>query len=113
MTISEQNIIKRWSLMASKDLGIDINVQSREYLDLFNQIFVNDNLEIDSRGMRCIKPTIRGFAINNEGMFRRCCVTECLDLDFIGLDKSAAAELDWFLMNEMGWANRYEYATSI
>ncbi|EOS68075.1 hypothetical protein C818_04242 [Lachnospiraceae bacterium MD308] len=35
MTISEKNIVKRWSMMASKDLGTDRNVEAIGFAELF------------------------------------------------------------------------------
>ena len=39
MTISEQNIVKRWNMMASKDLGIDRDVEASAFAELFRQVF--------------------------------------------------------------------------
>lgn len=112
MTISEQNIIKRWNMMASKDLGIDRNVEASSFANLFSQVFEERKEQIDSTNMKYIKPIIRGFVIN-EGFEDEVSVVECLDLDYINITKKGAEELDWYLMNRLGWFERYQYALSI
>lgn len=104
------NIVRRWNFMATKDLGIDRNVEARQFAKLFQKIFEDGLTQVDGKDYKYVKPIILGFSINNEGNFDRCGVTECLDLDFITLDKEAAEELDWELMNKNGWINIYEYA---
>ena len=39
MTISEKNIVKRWNMMASKDLGFDRNSEARGFAEFFRSIF--------------------------------------------------------------------------
>lgn len=110
MNISEENIIKRWSLMSNKDLGSDVNILAIQFSELFTMIFENEFTQIDAHNLKYILPVIRGFAVNNEGCFERCSVVECLDLCHIDLDKDSAKELDWWLMNKMNWFERYQYA---
>lgn len=111
MTISEQNITRRWNMLASKDLGTDVHFEASAFADLFRQVFEGERRQIDSRYMTCIKPIIRGFAIN-EGLEDEVSVVECLDLDYINITKYGAMELDCYLMNELKWDLRYEYALS-
>lgn len=113
MTISEQNIVKRWNLMASKDLGTDFNILAIQFSELFTMIFENDFTQIDAHNLKYILPLVRGFSTNNEGAFERCSVVECLDLCHIDLDKESAKELDWWLMNKMEWFSRYQFSLSI
>lgn len=107
MTISEKNIIKRWSMMASKDLGIDRNVEARGFADLFTAVFESEQCQV--RTSRYINRIIRGFAIN-EMIEDECIVTECLDLSHVVITNYAAKQLDWYLMNRLGWFERYQYA---
>ena len=55
-----------------------------------------------------INPIIRGFACNNQNLY--ISVIECHGLDYINITKKAAMELDWYLMNRLGWFERYQYA---
>ena len=111
MTISEQNIVKRWNIIASRDLGIDRNVEASAFAELFRQVFEEERQSIDSQYMKYAKPIIRGFSIN-EGLEDEISVTECLGLDYIHITKYGAQELDWYLMNRLGWFDRYQYALS-
>ena len=113
MKINEMNIVKRWSFMATKDLGIDRKIEAIQFAKLFKSLFEDELTQVDGKDFKYIKPIILGFSINNEGNFERCGVTECLDLDFITLDKEAAEELEWELMNKNGWFGIYQYAQSI
>ncbi|MEY8424676.1 hypothetical protein AALB52_18425 [Lachnospiraceae bacterium 38-14] len=106
MTISEKNIVKRWNMMASKDLGFDRNSEARGFAEFFRSIFEDGNTQ--PRGYRCINPIIRGFAFNNRDL--EIGVVECLDLNYINITKKAAMELDWYLMNSLDWFDRYQYA---
>ena len=45
MTIGEKNIVKRWSMMASKDLGFDRNPEARGFAELFSSIFEHDHTQ--------------------------------------------------------------------
>lgn len=109
MTISEQNIVKRWAFMASKDLGTDRNVEAFGFANLFKNVFEDGLSQV--RGTRYINPIIRGFAINNPDL--EISVVECLDLNHIDIDKYAAQQLDWYLMNRLGWFERYRFAQTI
>lgn len=106
MTISEKNIVKRWNMMASKDLGFDRNPEARGFAELFSSIFEHDNTQ--PKGTAYINPIIRGFAFNNHDM--DISVVECLDLNYVNITKKSAMELDWYLMNRLGWFERYQYA---
>ena len=106
MTISEKNIVKRWNMMASKDLGYDRNPEARGFAELFSSIFEHDNTQ--PKGTAYINPIIRGFAFNNS--YLEINVVECLDLSYINITKKAAMELDWYLMNRLDWFDRYQYA---
>lgn len=106
MTISEKNIVKRWNMMASKDLGYDRNPEARGFAELFSSIFEHNNTQ--PKGTAYINPIIRGFALNNHDM--DISVVECLDLNYINITKKAAMELDWYLMNRLDWFDRYQYA---
>lgn len=106
MTISEKNIVKRWNMMASKDLGYDRNPEARGFAELFSSIFEHDNEQ--PKGTAYINPIIRGFAFNNHDM--DISVVECLDLNYVNITKKSAMELDWYLMNCLGWFERYQYA---
>ena len=111
MTINERNIVRRWELMASKDLGIDVNVESREYAKLFKDIFEFGFDQV--KGLKWTLPEIRGFAINNEGYYENCSVVTCLDLNHVNMNKEAAKELDWWLMNRRNWFDRYRFAQTV
>lgn len=106
MTISEKNIVKRWNMMASKDLGFDRNPEAMGFAELFSSIFEHDNTQ--PKGTAYINPIIRGFAFNNHDM--DISVVECLDLNYVNITKKSAMELDWYLMNRLGWFERYQYA---
>ena len=106
MTISEKNIVKRWNMMASKDLGYDRNPEAKGFAELFSSIFEHDNTQ--PKGTAYINPIIRGFAFNNHDM--DISVVECLDLNYVNITKKSAMELDWYLMNHLGWFERYQYA---
>lgn len=110
MTISEQNIVKRWDMMASKDLGTDRNVEARGFAELFVGVFENGQTQVHTS--RYINRIIRGFAIN-EMLEDECSVVECLDLSHVNITKYAAQQLDWYLMNNLEWFERYKYALSI
>lgn len=109
MTVNEQNIVKRWDFMASKDLGIDRNLEAYGFSEMFREIFENENTQ--PKGTRYINPIIRGFAFNNPDL--EIGVVECLGLNHIDIDKYAAQELDWYLMNRLGWFERYRFAQTI
>lgn len=106
MTMDEQNIVRRWRMMASKDLGIDRNLEAIGFAELFSSIFECDNTQ--PKGTAYINPIIRGFAINNQDL--DISVVECLGLNHIDITKESAKELDWYLMNRLGWFDRYRYA---
>ena len=106
MTISEKNIVKRWNMMASKDLGFDRNPEARAFAEFFSSIFEHNNTQ--PKGTTYINPIIRGFAFNNQDL--DISVVECLDLNYINITKKAAMELDWYLMNHLDWFDRYQYA---
>lgn len=107
MTISEKNIVKRWNMMASKDLGIDRNVEAIGFAELFTAVFENEQYQVHTN--RYINRIIRGFAIN-EMLEDECSVVECLDLSHTNITNYAAQQLDWYLMNRLGWFERYQYA---
>lgn len=98
MTISEKNIVKRWNMMAGKDLGYGRNSEARGFAELFSSIFEHDNTQ--PKGTAYINPIIRGFAFNNHDM--DISVVECLDLNYVNITKKSAMELDWYLMNRLG-----------
>lgn len=106
MTISEKNIVKRWRLMASKDLGYARNPEASGFAELFSSIFEHDNTQ--PKGTAYINPIIRGFAISNS--YLGISVVECLGLNYINITKKGAMELDWYLMNHLDWFGRYQYA---
>lgn len=106
MTISEKNIVKRWSMMASKDLGYDRNVEAIGFAELFKSVFEDGFTQV--KGTKYINPIIRGFAFNNP--YEEIRVVECLDLNYINITKESAMELDWYLMNRLDWFDRYQYA---
>ena len=107
MTISEQNIVKRWNMMASKDLGTDRNVEARGFAELFTAVFENEQRQVHTS--HYINRIIRGFAYN-EMLEDECSVVECLDLSHTNITNYAAQQLDWYLMNRLGWFDRYQYA---
>lgn len=109
MTISEENIVKRWKFMASKDLGIDRNLEAHDFAELFRKVFEEDWTQVE--GSRYINPIIRGFAYNNPDL--EIGVVECLGLNHIDIDKYAAQQLDWHLMNRLGWFEKYRFAQSL
>lgn len=106
MTISEKNIVKRWNMMASKDLGTDRNVEAIGFAKLFKSVFEDGFTQVE--GTKYINPIIRGFAFNNP--YKEISVVECLDLNYVNITKKSAMELDWYLMNRLGWFERYQYA---
>jgi hypothetical protein len=106
MTISEKNIVKRWSMMASKNLGTDRNVEAIGFAELFKNVFEDGFTQV--KGTKYINPIIRGFAFNNP--YLDISVVECLDLNYVNITKESAMELDWYLMNRLDWFDRYQYA---
>lgn len=106
MTISEKNIVKRWAMIASKDLGYDRNVEAIEFAELFKSVFEDGLTQV--KGAKYINPIIRGFSFNNP--YEEISVVECLDLNYINITKKSAMELDWYLMNRLDWFDRYQYA---
>lgn len=92
--------------MASKDLGFDRNPEASGFAQLFSSIFECGNTQ--PKGSAYINPIIRGFACNNQNLY--ISVIECHGLDYINITKKAAMELDWYLMNRLGWFERYQYA---
>lgn len=106
MTISEKNIVQRWRMMASKDLGYDRNVEAKGFAELFKSVFEDGYTQVN--GTKYISPIIRGFCFNNPR--KEINVVECLDLNYINITKDSAMELDWYLMNRLGWFDRYQYA---
>lgn len=113
MLRSDENTIKRWKFMASKDLGIDRSREAGEFARFFEQVFTADYPQISGKTFHFILPILRGFAINNDGCYEACSVVECLDLSTINWDKEAARDLDWYLMNNCNWFCRYQYAQSV
>lgn len=109
MTISEKNIVKRWNMMASKDLGYDRNIEAIGFAELFKSVFEDGLTQV--KGTKYINPIIRGFAINNSDI--DISVVECLDLNYINITKESAMCLDWYLMNRLDWFYRYQYAQTI
>lgn len=107
MTISEQNIVKRWNMMASKDLGLEVNIEAHGFSELFIAVFENEQCQIHTN--RYINRIIRGFSIN-EMLEDECSVVECLDLSYTNITNYAAQRLDWYLMHRLGWLERYQYA---
>ena len=47
MTISEKNIVKRWNMMASKDLGYDRNPEARGFAELFSSMKDMESRNLD------------------------------------------------------------------
>lgn len=92
--------------MASKDLGTDRNVEAIGFAELFKSVFEDGFTQV--KGTKYINPIIRGFAFNNPYM--DISVVECLDLNYVNITKESAMELDWYLMNRLGWFERYQYA---
>lgn len=109
MTISEQNIVKRWNMMASKDLGTDRNVEAIGFAELFKSVFEDGFTQV--KGTKYINSIIRGFAFNNP--HEEISVVECLDLNYVNITKESAIELDWYLMNRLDWFDRYQYAKTV
>lgn len=107
MTISEKNIVKRWNIMASKDLGTDVNIEARGFAELFTSVFKNEQYQVHTN--HYINRIIRGFAIN-EMLEDECSVVECIDLSHVNITKYAAQQLDWYLMNRLDWFDHYQYA---
>ena len=113
MTICEQNIINRWNLMASKDLGVMVNPQAEEFCKLFKKVFEEQSTQFSTDCFKNILPILRGFQVNLGWLDLNFSVCETLGLDYINIDKESAKELDDYLMQEIGWYSRYEYALSI
>lgn len=112
MTRSQENIVKRWELMASKDLGYEVRPVTIGFAKIFREVFENDFSDgnIQVHGDRYANRYIRGFALREGG----CNVVECCDLNHIDFDSIQDVEwLDWWLMNRMGWFDRYKYALSM
>lgn len=107
MNKNEKNIIDRWNMMASKDLGSDINPLASEFAKLFERVFANNETQIEGN-FKYINPIIRGFSVNNP--YDDIGVVECLDLNYININKESAMALDWYLMNYQEWFGRYQYA---
>ena len=110
MTVNEQNIVKRWNFMASKNLGTDRNIEAYGFADLFTAVFEGEQYQVHTD--RCINRIIRGFVIN-EMLEDECSVTECLDLCHVDITNYAAQQLDWYLMNRLGWFERYQYSLNL
>ena len=100
MTISEKNIVKRWNMMASKDLGIEKNIEAHGFAELFAAVFENEQYQVHTD--RYINRIIRGFVIN-EILGDECSVVECLDMSHVNITNYAAQRLDWYLPS-------YQYA---
>lgn len=109
MTINERNIVNRWTFMAGKDLGTDRNVEAFGFANLFKEVFENENPQ--PKGTRFINPIIRDFVANNPDL--EISVVECFDLNHVDIDKYAAQQLDWHLMNRLGWLERYRFALAL
>ena len=109
MTISEKNIVKRWNMMAGKDLGTDRNVEAIGFSEFFKSVFEDGFTQ--TKGTKYINPIIRGFTINNP--YTDISVVEYLDLNYINTTKESAMKLDWYLMNRLGWFDRYQYAKAL
>lgn len=108
MNINDNNIINRWQLMASKDLGIDVNPLADEFYRLFKEVLTSPEEEQQIRGYSYINPILRGYKINNP--YEEINVVECLNLNHIDITKEAIRRLDWYLMNYQEWFGRYQYA---
>lgn len=107
MTINEKNIVERWKMMASKDLGVDRNLEAFGFYELFRAVFEEEQTQVHTSCY--INKIIREFAFNND-MEDECSITECFDLSHTDITKYAASQLDWYLMHRLGWFERYLYA---
>lgn len=110
MTRSQENIVKRWELMASKDLGYEVQPVAEGFARIFRELFEHENDfngNIQVHGDKYANRYIRGYASNEGG----CNVVECCDLNHIDFDTMQDVYwLDWWLMNRMGWFDKYQYA---
>lgn len=104
---TDENIVKRWKIMASKDLGIERNMEARDFAEMFIKVF--ECGQNQPSGSPYINPIIRGFAIN-EHMEDECNVVDALDLNYINITTYAARELDYYLMDNLGWYDRWQFA---
>lgn len=92
--------------MCSKDLGVFRQQECNEFAKIFRCVFTG-NTQIDTS--KEINKIIRGFIIN-ERMHDECNVVECYDLCYVNITTYGASELDWYLMNKLGWEVLYQYA---
>lgn len=122
MNISQQNILKRWNLMSSKDLGTDINPIARDMADLAKKVLEENMTQISLKGysQKFIR-TLYGFCINYNAEFgddenigyEYVEVVTTLDLCHVNFSKHALEELDYSLMNDKCYDDQYLYALSI
>lgn len=113
MTISEQNILRRWSLMASKDLGTDINPITYGMADLAKAVLEEGFNQVNLKGYsHKFIALLRGFSINF-GDYEEIDVVTCLDLSYVNISKYALDELDFWLMMDKHYADQYRYALGI
>ena len=122
MNINEQNIINRWNLMASKDLGTRINPLTQEFARFFNMVFnegYETGIDLNKHNFSMIQPILTGYAINNEGLTDIKVIT-CLDINCIEYTKTSIEEFEWDLMNDSqvclhgnNWLTQYEFALTI
>ena len=112
MTISQQNTLKRWEYMASKDLGYMINDITNEMVDLLRKVF-NGSTQFNCMGnFSAIKPLLLAFKCQDE-FIENTIITECLDVDMITTTSDDLLEFDKYLMDKKDFFIRYQYAQTI
>lgn len=107
MTGTQMNIINRWSKMAFVDLGTDVNSISRDAVSFFERVF--NGAEQITENIKSLLPLLRGFEAEYSNIYN-ITTTETLDLEMVTIDKEAAIEFDYWLMEEQNWKMRYEYS---
>ena len=105
MDAYEENILQRWQYIALKDFGPDRNAEAQEILEVFKEVFENENT--------CIKiPTylisvIREFIYGNTDIENECNIFEKLNFNYINITKYAANRLEKWLWLDKEWGERF------
>ena len=99
--IARENIIKRWNMIASSDLGSWITEPAKEYAEFFKEI-ASSNFTNKYRATDFITSKLRGFAINAAAEYlvdeEDMNLVMCLDLHNITMSDHALYEFDSYLM---------------
>lgn len=108
MTINETNMLRRWKTMAKSDLGSLVQPVAIDLENFFSHM-------IEKNYMNNVPETVlrllRGFEINANWLDTEdCYITDTYDLNTVKMSKYGIDEFDSFLMNDLNWISRYQYA---